>query len=359
MTRSKLATIDAQRICVIKPSALGDVAQSLPLLGPLRSRFPESEIVWVINRGLSGLLAGHPDLQRTIPFDRHGGLAATWRLMRGLRDGRFDLTIDLQGLLRTGAMTLATGAAFRIGLETAREGAGMACNFTIPNTGRDVAAHARYWKVAEAFGVGEQPRQLRLAIDDQQRATASRLLGNLPRPIIGLHAGARWETKRWPVESFAEVARAAIKQHSGSIALLGSPDERELTEQLESLIGGERESKGRVVNLTGQTSLKELAAVLNAIDLLVSNDSGPMHLAAELGTPVVGVFTCTDPVLSGPPGDAHALVATGVDCAASYQKTCPHSGAGRHACFAELTPSRVIAAVDAQILRHNLRVRSA
>ena len=96
-----------------------------------------------------------------------------------------------------------------------------------------------------------------------------------------------------------------------------------------------------VLNLTGQTTLKQLSAVLSAVDVVLTNDSGPMHLAAGLGTPVLGIFTCTSPAISGPPGAHHELVSTEVPCAGSYKKQCPHSGRSNLCCMEELTTERV------------------
>src|SRR5690349_19108383 len=133
-----LTTVTAERICVIKPSALGDVVQTLPLLEALRARFPSSQVSWVINRELADLIDGHPLIHDTLTFDRRGSWRQSLGLVRTLRQKKFDLVFDLQGLLRTGVMTLATGAALRIGLETAREGANWACHVTLPGTGREL-----------------------------------------------------------------------------------------------------------------------------------------------------------------------------------------------------------------------------
>src|SRR5579863_5729894 len=133
---SQLLDIDASRICLIKPSALGDIVQSLPLLGMLRRRFPTATISWVVRRDLADLVTGHPDLTEVIPFHRDGRWWE-WRHLLGLlRRRRFDLVFDLQGLFRTAVMTFATRAGVRVGLQTAREGASLACHCIIPDSGR-------------------------------------------------------------------------------------------------------------------------------------------------------------------------------------------------------------------------------
>jgi lipopolysaccharide heptosyltransferase II len=343
----RLAAADPRRIAIIKPSALGDVVQSMPLLGPLRQRFPSARIAWVIAEELRGLLESHPQIDELLIFRRRGGWRDGLRLLGELRRGRFDLVLDLQGLARTGLMTLATRAPLRVGLQTAREGADRACHLTLPHTGPDVPAHARYWRVAECLGLGASDRQTVLPISDDDRCWAEAALSALfrggrrtRRPVIAVHPGAKWITKRWPADRFAAVAARAAREFGAATVLVGSPGEKPLSERVVAMLKSLVPS-ARALDLTGQTTLGQLAAVLQSADLALTNDSGPMHLAAALGTPVVAVFTCTSPRRSGPPGDKHALVSTNVFCAASYKKRCPHRGLRHMACLDEIGVDRV------------------
>lgn len=349
---ARLLDIDAKRICLIKPSALGDVVQTLPLLGMLRRRFPAASISWVVRRDLADLLSGHPELSEVIPYDRGGGLQAFASLLGLLRRRRFDLVFDLQGLFRTALMTFATGAPLRVGLETAREGASLACNCTIPHSGRDVPAHLRYWRVAEALGMANHPQLAHVPITALEISWAAERLSPLSRPILAIHPGAAWETKRWPAEKFAEIAR----RFSGSVVVIGSAAERALAAPI---VNAASSRSAPALNLAGHTTLKQLAAVLSSADLMVSNDSGPLHLAAAMGTPVVGIFTCTSPLRSGPAGGAHELISTGVSCAASYEKTCPLRGAAHLACLTELPAERVWNAIERILERQSARARPA
>lgn len=358
MDASRLSHLDARRIGLIKPSALGDVVQTLPVLPVLRRRFPAARISWVINTGLAELLEGHPDLDELIRFDRHGSWRSWFRLLNDLRRRRFDLVFDLQGLLRTGIMTAATGAPLRVGLQTAREGAHLACHWTVPDTGRDVPAHRRYGRIAEALGARELPQTIRLALTRSEIDWADDQLAELPRPVLAVNPGARWPTKRWPVEKFALLAARAVRSYELGLVILGSPAERPLADRLETQVR-RSVSDPPVHNLAGRTGLRQLAALLERVDLLLTNDSGPMHLAAGLGTPVVGLFTCTSPVLSGPPGDQHELVATKVSCAASYRKRCPYRGREHLACLEELDVERVWQALVRVIEKNSLSPRAA
>ncbi|MAG93497.1 MAG: heptosyltransferase [Planctomycetaceae bacterium] len=353
-----LLRIEAERICIIKPSALGDVVQSLPLLPVLAERFPGADLHWAINRELAPLLEDHSLLDGLIKFERYGTWASWRRTLRQLRDGRFDLVFDLQGLLRTGLMTLATRAPLRIGLQSAREGAHLTCHHTIPDSGRLVPAHRRYWRVAEALGLGDLQAETEIPMAAEDRNWAATQMARVGPRILAIHAGARWQTKRWPVEKFAVVACKAIRLYGYSVVLLGSAAEQPLARQLETLINRFVPAQ-HALNLTGRTSLKQLAAVLSSAEAVLTNDSGPMHMAAALGTPVLGVFTCTCPIRSGPPGPEHELVATGVRCAARYRKRCPKRGVRHLACMDELTPERVIPGLARIAERENVARRAA
>ncbi len=333
--------IKASRICLIKPSALGDVVQTLPILPVLKARFPDAQISWVIRDSFANLLEGHPCLDEIIPFSRRSSVPYWWGFLKDLKQRQFDLVLDLQGLMRTGIMTAATRARWRIGIEAAREGSHLAYNMTIPETSRSVPAYQKYWNVADAFETVETSRETRIYISDQDKAWARKILSTGERscPTLAIHAGAQWITKRWPPESFAAVGAKAIRHFRCNIVLVGTAEERPLTSQIEQLLH-KFVPTGRVLNLAGQTTLKQLAAVLMETDYLLTNDSGPMHLAAGLGTPVTGIFTCTSARRSGPPGDQHELVSTNVDCAASYQKRCPKRGPQNLCCMDELEVTR-------------------
>jgi ADP-heptose:LPS heptosyltransferase len=352
-----LAAFDARRVCVIKPSAFGCVVQSLPLIGALRRRFPTAEISWVIRDDLLDLVSGHPDLAECLVFERHGGPRAWLGLLRQFRSRQFDLAIDLQGLLRSGLMTLATRAAVRIGLETAREGASLACNVVISGSGRNVPAADRYWRVAEALGVGAGSRSASVAVPRPDREWARLLLDALPRPVIAVHAGAMWTTKRCPPELFADTLRRAHAQFGGSNLLVGAAGDAPTATRIQTLLHAgrpvltsahrpqralDRAGTGKdCTSLTGATTLKQLAALLAGVDVLLCNDSGPMHLAAAMGTPVVGLFTCTSPKLSGPSGGEHAFVTADVPCAGAYRKSCPWQDE-RHLCCQRAIPADAV-----------------
>ena len=344
MDASRLKAMDARSICVIKPSALGDVVQTLPLLPLLKERFEGAKISWVINHSFRSLLEDYPLIDELISYHRRGGIRSWWEMGRQLRRGKYDLVLDLQGLARTALMSLSTGSGCVVGLETAREGSSLACHYTIPRTGKEVPAWKRYEPVAEALGCPLRERSV--VFQERELQGEAKILGP-DGSYVGIQLGAMWETKRWPPSKFAEVAVRVLSETNATIVLLGSPADRPLVEEFHSQVhhaGGLAYSE-RIIDLCGKTSLAELPSVLKRLDLLVTNDTGPMHLADVLGIPIVGIFTCTSPVRSGPkPGPGRELFFADVPCRGSYCKRCPHEGVRKMACFATIDPHQVATA---------------
>jgi lipopolysaccharide heptosyltransferase I len=326
-----------RRIALLKPSALGDICHALPVLSALRRRFPDAHLTWVVNRAYEPLLAGHPDLDATLPFDRgafrRGPVAAARyaaRFAGDLRRRRFDLVIDLQGLLRTGLMCAATGAPRKVGFADAREGAARfyTHRVAVPDADRTHAVE-RYWRVARAVGC-DGPLAFRLPVRPAEADAVRREFAGLPRPWLALAVGSRWATKCWPPESFAALAGRAQAAFGGTVLFVGTADDTALSVETGNRLPGPWR------DLSGRTTLPRLAAVLAAADAVVGNDTGPLHLAAALGVPCVAPYTCTRVTLHGPYTSMAGGVETRVACGGSYRKTC-----GNMICMPELTPDRL------------------
>ncbi len=335
-----LAQFEPRRIALVKPSALGDIVHALPVLSALRQRWPSAHISWVVNRSYASLLHGHPDLDAVIPFDRgaykHGlisGALSSLRFARALHDAKFDLVVDLQGLLRTGLMTLATHAAHRIGFANAREGATRCYNHRIDVPDADqLHAVDRYWRVVEALGAANGTKRFHVPISSAARTQAAQRLAPWPKPWLVIGVGARWLTKRWPPENFAAAARHVLSRFGGSAIFIGGPEDASLACIAAQHLGQPS------LDLCGKTSLPQLAAVLDRADAVLANDTGPLHLAAALGRPTIAPYTCTLVVRHGPYGQFHRTASATVDCHGSYRKTCDHLS-----CMATLPPERLIA----------------
>ncbi|SIO67514.1 heptosyltransferase-1/heptosyltransferase-2 [Singulisphaera sp. GP187] len=341
----ELRDLHPARVCIIKPSALGDVVNAFSALSALRAIWPQARISWVINASLRGLVDGHPELDDVVIYDRARtnfrprGIATFARFLAQLRNGRYDLAIDLQGLLRSGLMAAATRAPIRVGLADAREGASLF--YTHRVTPPPSATHAvdRLLSIAESFGADIASPRFVVAAGEVDRAWARQVLSDVPTPRLMLNMGARWQTKQWPPEHFAEVARRAIALYGAGLVVVGAPEDRPIVDAFRRQLG-----TTPVVDLCGRTTLPQLAAASAAVDLVLSNDSGPLHLATAAGARVVGIYTCTSPALNGPYGPNATAVETKVWCAASYVTTC-----SRLECFAELTPDRVWSVVATQL----------
>ncbi len=320
------------------------MVNALPVLSALRERWPQAHLAWVINQGLRGLVEGHPLLDEIIVLDRSAsrlsgpGLVVVSRFLADLRRRKFDLVIDLQGLFRSGVMTLATGAAVRVGRGDAREGASLSYTHRIPRWPGRPHAVDRMLAVAEAFGADASRPRFVVARTEADQTWAQQMLTGVPRPRLVLNVGARWITKRWPPEHYAAVARRAVEFFGAGLIAVGADEDRPLVESLRASL----DPTIPFLNLCARTSLPQLAALAAECDLFLSNDSGPLHLAAAAGARVVGVYICTRPEWNGPYGPNAVAVSTHVGCAGSYLKKC-----GRLTCMAELTPERVWRAVQA------------
>ena len=208
-----------------------------------------------------------------------------------------DLVTDMQGLLRSGLMAWASGASRRVGFANAREGSRYAYTHKIRSPDR-LSGHAvdRMWTVAEAFGVGDLPRTFTVPLSEEAQAWAGEVLRPLARPWLCLGVGSRWETKCWPAEHFAALARQAQQHFGGTVLFVGTADEAHRAQATARMLVGPS------LDLTGKTTLPQLAALLARADAMAANDTGPLHLAAALGSPGVALFGPTDPARNGPYG---------------------------------------------------------
>jgi heptosyltransferase-1 len=344
---ARLLELEPSRVCIIKPSSLGDVIHSLPILAALRDRWPRAHLTWVVNRPLQDLLRGHCDLDELIVYDRAPkgidqlGLVTTGKLYWTLGRGQYDLTIDLQGLLRSALMTAATRARVRVGVADAREGARFFYTDLVEAPRLRLHAVERIQRVARALDADASQPRFNLPIREADRLWAREVLKGVPGPRIVLNVGARWATKRWPPEHFATIGRRAVSELGAGLIAVGAPEDRPLVDQLLRQLGSVP-----VLDLCGRTSLLALAAVAAEADLVISNDTGPLHVAAAAGARVVGVYTCTSPKLTGPYGPRVATVQSCVWCAPSFVKKCH-----RLDCMSELTPNRVWPIVRSQLVR--------
>jgi lipopolysaccharide heptosyltransferase I len=306
------------RILIVKPSSLGDVVHALPTVARIRKKFPDAHIAWLVNDNLVPLLERTPVINEIIPFYRQQ-LTKFPIHLKQLRAGKFDLVVDLQGLLRSGVMTFATLAPRRVGLSDAREGARMFYNETVAVP--RIHAVDRYLLAATHLGCTDTAIEFPLGIPPISNLKSQ--ISNLP---IAINPSARWTTKLWSDDKFAELIRRLPRER---VILTGSANDRD---RIEKILGGTRGAcaEPRSVasdapcNLAGKTGLLQLAELYSRCALVITNDSGPMHIAAAVGTPVVAIFGPTDPTLTGPYGKQHTIVRAGANCSPCLKKRCNH-----------------------------------
>jgi len=364
-------------ILLIKLSALGDVVHSFPLLNKLRRRYPKARIDWLVASDLAELLRPNPAIANVIEFPREewstpwraAPYVSAARLVAVLRAARYDLVLDLQGQLRSAAFAFAAGAPVRIGFDRpradrwktltrnipdeakkhawqgAREGSFLAYTHHIALPTLDLHPVDRYLGVAPLLGLDDAAPDFSFPVPQEATTRIDALLdyydvGN--SRLVALAPGTNWDTKQWRREGFAEVARH-FKQKGFAVILIGSQSERALCEEIAELAPG-------AVNLAGETTLSELAALIRRATICVTNDSGPMHLAAALDRPVISIFGPTDPVWAGPYRRDGAVLRAELPCSPCYLRElsrCTHG----HACMQNVTATAVIERVESIVAK--------
>ena len=343
------------RILLIKPSSLGDILHAFPATTLLRQAFPQAAFHWVASDSLAQIVNLYPGLASVIRFPRnaigHFQLQALRSFYRELRAPACEVAIDFQGLLRSGLMAKCSGAKIRIGFAHGRE-----CSpwfYThrvhVPPEIRH-AADKNLFLARNAIRIlggtppPEDTREVPLQLPVEWKDGAERLIaahGLAEKKLLAVGCSSRWESKSWPPEFFAEALRHTMRLQPGiAIWLLGSQQERERAEKVRTLAGLPPES-----NLAGLTSLGELAALLARSAVMLTNDSGPMHIAAALQVPCVALFGATDDTLTGPygPPGRHTVIHSTCPKAPCFHRICPL--AAQRQCSSGLSPETVAQAI--------------
>lgn len=305
-----------KKILIIKPSSLGDIVHSLPVMDALYKCFPGVEIHWLVAKGFEDILEGNPLLKKVWiihkdEWKKIANIQTTFtelrRLFRELKAERFDLVIDLQGLFRSGLISKATGAPLRIGFKEAREGSTAFYTHSVEG-GKDIHAVDRYLRIPAFLGCNTE--DVKFTFPPGSKSLVHKL------PFYGDYAvmapGARGRAKRWPPRRFGRLASLLPI----NILVIGSKGDRMLAEEVV------KASRGNAISIAGKTDLKELLEVIRDARFMVSNDTGSMHIAAALGVPVFALFGPTNPARTGPYGSGHTIIRKEVPCSPCYRKTC-------------------------------------
>lgn len=325
-----------QRLLVIKLRAVGDVVLSTVVLPNLRVAFSKAQLDFLTERGCRDVLDGNPAIDNVVLFTKRGTNGV--RMPLEIRRRRYDLVIDLFGNPRSALMTFASGAKYRVGYDF--RGRSYAYNLLVKPRGAEVHNVEFNLDALRRIGVPIVTTSLLFPLSSSDVAFADNVAAELQLTdavIIGINPGTNRPTERWPAEKFSELGKLASKQLNARVLVFWGPGERALAENIVSAIG-------QRASIAPPTTLKQLGALFRKCSVVVSNDSGPMHIAAAVGVPTVGIFGPVNPRLQGPYGERTASVTNHrLNClGCNYDKHCPIG----NMCMTELEAKTVLAAVE-------------
>jgi len=336
-------------ILIVKLSAIGDVVHTLPSLADLRKLYPLAHITWVVEEASSDLLVGHPDIDRlliskrkqwlrdfTNPTRARGALRETVAFLQTLRDRPYDLVIDFHGLFKSGLIVLLSGARRKLGYESMQELSGLFLNEKIPE---DMGKHAvdRYLDFLRHLGAKVGEPRFYIPVGEENRTRVDTLLATegiaRGERFVAVSPVALWDTKLWEEKKFAMLCDRLVGELGLKTVLTGSSGDG-ILQRIEKAM------TRPIANLGGKTSLRDLAYLFGRAALVVTTDSGPMHIAAAAGTPVVALFGPTSPSRTGPYGKGHRVIRKEIDCSPCFLKRCDVL-----TCMKEITVDEVFKAV--------------
>jgi heptosyltransferase-2 len=332
------------KILIRATNWVGDAVMSLPAIRAVRGRFPEAQVVVLARPWVVDLYARETAINRVIPYSAASGfrdVSAKLGVARSLRADKFDCAILLQNAFEAAAVAWLAGIPRRIGYARDGRTALLTDPIPVPKPG-DIALHQRFYYL-------ELLRRAHL-IDEIPNVDAIRLEGGeaaaragkkrfeergIRLPVIGVSPGAAYgNAKRWLPERFAQAALEVAGPCDGSVAVFGSPSEKELCQLVADMI-----ERGGVSarNLAGETSLREFIEMAATCRVFLTNDSGAMHIASAVGVPTVAVFGATDDSATGPTGPLARVVREPVECSPCLLRECPID----HRCMTRVTAQQV------------------
>lgn len=335
-------TAAPRKILIIKPSSLGDIIHSLPFLHSVKERYPETKVDWVVARGLHPLLENNPLINRLWIINKDKWLSPSYLkntvreiigLYRGLGRENYDVAVDLSGLLRSGIMAYASKAEIRLGFAESDEGSPFFYTHKI-QSGTELHAIDRNLTLAKVMGCNTD--DIRYSFPPCVPSPA--ILRDLPPEYAVMAPSAGKEANRWPAARFGELA---ARLPLPTVLISGASDAHLVQEALNS-------AEGKAVSLAGRTGLLDLVAVIRKAKFFVSNDTGPMHIAAALNVPVFAIFGPANPVRTGPYGKIHTIIQEDLPCAPCYRwKPCDH-----WQCMEDLTVEKVYRIITGKIVEN-------
>jgi ADP-heptose:LPS heptosyltransferase len=333
----------ALSILIILMGSLGDITRGLCLVSHLKAHWPQSRISWLVEAKWEALVRLHHQIDRVIVFQRAWRFSALRQLYADLAQDHFDLTLDLQRILKSGFFALLSGAKRRIGFH--RRNA-KALNWIFNNEhidyySDDLPKILHYLKFTEYLGL-PPPVTLEFGLTSLNAAlTAPAAVSTLKNPFVAVVLGASWLSKEWLFEGYRQLIEHILLTRELSVVLVGDHTQAAMARELSA-----RVNQSGLINLVGRTTLLELTAVLKAATVGTGPDSGPAHLAASVRTPFVTLFGPTSPQRTAPFGYEHLVVKSDLGCTPCYQKRCPDL---KHPCMARITAEQVSAKIAAAL----------
>jgi len=324
-----------QNILIVKLSAIGDVIHTLPALNAIRRHYPHAHITWLVEEAAAGLLKGHPALDRVIVSKRKSwvsGLSGPlWYqhlkealvFLRNLRDTCYDMVLDFQASLKGGVLVGLVRSKRKIGFGKGlehQEHSYLFLNEKVPAVDMEIHALTRGLMMLEHVGIPTPQVAYDLPVTEKDTLRIAQLLSQKGiesgAKFVAINPVAQWETKLWDNAKFAELADYLVDRYAVSVVFSGGATDRRVVEDIC------KRMQTRAVNLAGQTTLIELAALYEQATCLISTDTGPMHIGAAVGVPVVALFGPTAPWRTGPFGNGHRVIRAPVECAPCFNRTC-------------------------------------
>jgi len=333
--------VDARNILVIKLRYIGDVLLATPALRALREYYPTAKLTIMVNQGTEDMVKYHSDLHDVLVVER-SGIAAQLRALHQVRQRRFDCVIDLTDGDRSAILSWCSGAPVRIGFNDEHRWRGRLYS-TIISAGPTIVHRVeRDLAALSPLGIASKSGPLVLHTSKEDEDAADRLLqefgvmgadGSLAKPLVILHPGARYWFKAWPAERFAVLADRLSETYGCRILLGGGAQDVEIAHAICGL------AKSSPIVLAGRATLLQFAAVLKRCALFVGNDNGAMHMAAAVGTPVVGLFGPSNPLEWGPQGQRVSVIYKELDCRQCFHPTCFR---GEENCMRQISVDEVL-----------------
>jgi len=318
------------------PNWIGDAVMATPALGAIRATFPGAHVAIVANPLVAELFSFHPDCDQVVRFNKqasHAGMRGFWKFCRELHADGYDLAILLQNAFEAAVMAALSGIPRRAGYRT--DGRGLLLTNGVPAVDKKHGLHHvdYYLQMLGQLGITGGTGRLRLALTDEERGRAVERLGD--GEWLAINPGASYgAAKRWIPERFAAVAEGLAAEFGVRVVLTGGPGELEIGRDIEKAM------KCPPVNLIGHTSVRELMAILAHCRLVVTNDSGPMHIAAAFGVPIIAIFGSTDHTTTSPLADNCRIVRSGAECSPCMLRECPTD----HHCMTNVSAEDAMAA---------------